>query len=125
MPYDEEFRKQVLQTIFNLQKSGIIFNRKQYTLEHVLNSYITKILEKNTMFGTVIIERMNNHVLHIFNNINSNTPYEVLDFVNTVIKWYFKTLRIRRDRITLAIIPVPLPDYTIPEIKDLYESMLL
>jgi hypothetical protein len=125
MPYDEEFRKQVLQTIFNLQKSGIIFNRKKYTLEHVLNSYITKILEKNTMFGTVIIERMHNHVLHIFNNINSNTPYEVLDFVNTVIKWYFKTLRIRRDRITLAIIPVPLPDYTIPEIKDLYESMLL
>lgn len=125
MPYDEEFRKQVLQTIFNLQNSGIIFNRKKYTLEHVLNSYITKILEKNTMLGTVILERMHNHVLHIFTNINSNTPYEVLDFVNTVIKWYIKTLRIRRDRITLAIISVPLPDYTIPEIKDLYESMLL
>ena len=77
------------------------------------------------MLGPVILERMHTHVSHIFANITSNTPYEVLDFVNTVIKWYFKTLRTRRDRITLAIIPVPLPDYTIPEIKELYENMLV
>ena len=63
-------------------------------------------------------------VAYIFKQVNSKTPYEVLDFISLVIKWYFRTLIKRRNKITLAIEPVSLPDYIIPEIKELYESML-
>ena len=124
MPYNNEFRNKVLETISNLQGTGHLFNRKRHTLEHVLNSYITKVNEKHTMLGTVILERMAIQVSYIFKQVNSNTPFEVLDFINTIIKWYFRTLIKRRNKITLEIEPVSLPDYTIPEIKELYESML-
>ena len=124
MPYNNEFRNKVLETISNLQGAGHLFNRKRHTLEHVLNSYITKVNEKHTMLGTVILERMAIQVSYIFKQVNSNTPFEVLDFINTIIKWYFRSLIKRRNQITLAIEPVHLPDYTIPEIKELYECIL-
>jgi len=63
------------------------------------------------MLGTNILEKRHYQVKHIFNNARDTTPYEVLDFINTVIKWYFKTLIKRRDKITLAPILVPLPNY--------------
>jgi len=81
--------------------------------------------EKHTMLGSVILERMNTHITYIFNHIKSDAPFEVLDFINTIIKWYLRSLIKRRNRITLAIEPVSLPDYTIPEIKELYENMLV
>jgi len=125
MPYNDEFRITVLETISNLQGTGHLFNRKRHTLENVLNSYITQMNEKHAMLGSIILERMAIHIVHIFKQVNSKTPYEVLDFINTIIKWYFRTLIKRRNKITLAIEPVSLPDYTIPEIKELYESMLV
>ena len=124
MSYNDEFRNKVLETISNLQSTGHLFNRKRHTLENVLNSYITKMNEKHIMLGTVILERMVIQVAYIFKQVNSKTPYEVLDFISLVIKWYFRTLIKRRNKITLAIEPVSLPDYIIPEIKELYESML-
>jgi hypothetical protein len=123
MPYNEKFRKQVLESIFNLQGDGLLYNRSRYTLDQLLGSYIAKMNEKHTSLGTNILEKMNNYIIHIFTNVSNDTPYEVLDFINTVIKWYFRGLIKRRDPITLAVIPVELPDYTIPEIKELYESM--
>jgi len=125
MPYNDEFRNKVLETISNLQGTGHLFNRKRHTLENVLNSYITQMNEKHAMLGSIILERMAIHIVHIFEQVNSKTSYEVLDFINTIIKWYFRTLIKRRNKITLAIEPVSLPDYTIPEIKELYESMLV
>jgi len=125
MPYNDEFRITVLETITDLQGTGHLFNRKRHTLENVLNSYITQMNEKHAMLGSIILERMAIHIVHIFKQVNSKTPYEVLDFINTIIKWYFRTLIKRRNKITLAIEPVSLPDYTIPEIKELYESMLV
>jgi hypothetical protein len=124
MPYNDEFRTQVLDTISNLQGTGQLFNRKRHTLEQVLNSYLTKMNEKHTMLGSVILERMQSHVLHIFKHVNSTTPYEVLDFAASVIKWYFQTLIKRRNKNTLVVEPVSLPDYTIPEIKELFEITL-
>lgn len=125
MPYDDKFRREVLESISNLQGTGQLFNRKRYTLEHVLTSYVAKMNEKHTMLGSVILERMGSHVAYIFNHVKSDTPFEVLDFINTIIKWYFRSLIKRRNRITLELEPVALPDYTIPEIKELYESMLV
>jgi hypothetical protein len=124
MPYNDEFRNKVLETISNLQGTGHLFNRKRHTLENVLNLYITQMNEQHALLGSIILERMAIHIVHIFKQVNSKTPYEVLDFINTIIKWYFKTLIKRRNKITLAIEPVSLPDYTIPEIKELYETML-
>jgi hypothetical protein len=125
MPYDAEFRSIVLESISNLQGTGQLYNRKRHTLANVIDLYIAKVRDKHAMLGTVILERMSTHVIHIFNNVNSDTPFEVLDFIITVIKWYFRTLIKRRNRITPAVEQVLLPDYTIPEIKELYESMLV
>lgn len=49
MPYDDKFRREVLESISNLQGTGQLFNRKRYTLEHVLTSYVAKMNEKHTM----------------------------------------------------------------------------
>ena len=125
MPYNEEFRKQVLDSISSLQGAGQLYNRRRHTLDQVIKLYTTKLNEKNALLGTAILERMSSHVGYIFTNTNPSTPYEVLDFINTVIRWYFKIQIKRRDKITLAVIPVALPDFTIPEIKELYESMLV
>ena len=124
MPYDDKFRSDVLESITKLQGTGQLFNRKRHTVENVLNLYLTKMNEKHAMLGSVILERMNSHVAYIFNHVKSDTSFEVLDFINTIIKWYFRSLIKRRNQITLAIEPVHLPDYTIPEIKELYECIL-
>ena len=124
MPYNEEFRIQVLQSVANLQGIGQLYNRRRHNLEQVLQTYKAKMNEKHAMLGSVILERMATYINHIFTNVGCETPFEVLDFINAVIKWYFKSLIKRRDKITLAVVAVPLPDYTIPEIKELYESML-
>ena len=125
MPYDDEFRSKVLETISNLQSSGQLYNRKRHTLANVVNSYHAKVNEKHAMLGSVILERMRTHISYIFNNVKQDTPFEVLDFIQTVIKWYFKTIIKRRNRTTLEVASISLPDYTIPEIKELYESMLV
>ena len=52
---------------------------------------------------------------------NPEFRQQVLD---TVIKWYFKCIRLRRDKHTREVIVVALPDYTIHEIKELYTSIL-
>jgi hypothetical protein len=124
MPYNAEFRKQVLDTVSNLTGDGILYNRKTHTLDHVINTYIAKTCEKHSMLGYSILERMTSHVKHIFTHLNCETPYEVLEFINTVIKWYFKCIRLRRDKHTREVIVVALPDYTIHEIKELYTSIL-
>ena len=124
MPYDDKFRSTILNSISNLQGSGQLFNRKIHTLANVVNAYVVKMNGKHTMLGPVILERMSSHVAYIFNNVKSDTPFEVLDFISTIIKWYFRSLIKRRNRITLEIVPLALPDYTIPEIKELYVSML-
>jgi len=124
MPYNDEFRNTVLTTISNLQGSGKLYNRKRHTLASVLDTYNKQMIIKHSMLGTTILEKMQTHITHIFNHVKSDTPYETLDFINSVIKWYFRTLIKRRNQITLEVEPVPLPDYTIPEIKELYESML-
>lgn len=125
MPYDDKFRSTILNSISNLQGSGQLFNRKIHTLANVLNAYVVKMNEKHIMLGPVILERMGSHVVYIFNNVKSDTSFEVLDFISTIIKWYFRSLIKRRNRITLAPEPVSLPDYTIPEIKELYANMLV
>ena len=125
MPYNPQFGQQVLDTVSKLTGDGITYNRKIHTLDHVINSYLAKTSQKHSLLGATILERMSMQVKHIFTHINSETPYEVLDFINTVIKWYFKSLRLRRDKITGEVIVVAFPDYTIPEIKELYETMLV
>lgn len=124
MTYTDEFRNTVLTTITNLQVSGKLYNRKRHTLAGILDTYNKQMFIKHSMLGANILEKMQTHITHIFNNVKNNTSYEVLDFINCVIKWYFSTLNKCRNRITLEVEPVSLPDYTIPEIKELYESML-
>jgi hypothetical protein len=74
MPYNAEFRKQVLETISNLHSSGQLYNRKRHTLEHVINSYLAQATTKHSMLGTTILEKMHYQVKHIFNNARDTTP---------------------------------------------------
>lgn len=124
MPYNNEFRKQVLEVVANLKHPGQFLNKKLHTLEHIQNTYLTHITTKHAMLGTTILDKMHFQVKHIFNNTSNTTQYEVLDFINNVIKWYFKILIKRSNKTTLEAIPISLPDYTIPEIKELYETTL-
>jgi len=94
MPYNAEFRKQVLDTVSNLTGDGILYNRKTHTLDHVINTYIAKTCEKHSMLGYSILERMTSHVKHIFTHLNCETPYEVLEFINTVAEKCIKCINV-------------------------------
>ena len=79
---------------------------------------------KYGILGSSILERFASHVNAIFHCENySSSSFELLDFIQTVIKWYFKQLTTRKDKATGEVIQSALPDYTIPEIKELFDGL--
>jgi hypothetical protein len=125
MPYDEKFRKTILDTFNILQHDGHLFRRRKHTLEMILTEYIKKMHSKYTSLGSNILQRLQEHIINIFKNINPNSNYETLEYINNVIKWYFKSLTIHRNKTSKEVIIVSLPDYTIPEIKELHDNMII
>lgn len=124
MPYDQTFRELVIASITNLQGAGQLYRRRRHTLEMVMLEYTHKMQTKYTIFGSTILERFSNHVQTIFQLKDySSISYELLDFIQNVIKWYFKSLTVRRDKATGQVIHSALPDYTIPEIQELFYTI--
>ena len=122
MPYDETFKKQVLDTITNLKGDGTLYRRKKHTLEMIITKYTHAMQTKHTLLGTTILERMNGHINAIFNSVSDSSNYEVLEYVINIIRWYFKALGIRKNA-TGETKEITLPDYTIPEIKEIHSSI--
>jgi hypothetical protein len=122
MPYDESFRKQTLDTISNLKGEGQLYRRKKHTLDMILSKYTHAMQMKHTLLGNTILNRMQNHITEIFNSINETSNYEVLEYVNNIVKWYFKLLGVRKT-ITGETKHITIPDYTIPEIKEIHDSI--
>ncbi len=125
MPYDETFRKTSLDAFNILQLEGHLFRRRKHTLEMILTEYIKQMHSKYTSLGSNILQRLQEHIINIFKNINPNSNYETLEYINSVIKWYFKNLTIRRDKTSKQVIVTNLPDYTIPEIKEIHDNMII
>ena len=122
MPYDESFRKQVLDTICNLKVEGQLYRRKKHTLDMIIAKYTLAMQTKHTLLGATILERMRDHIHAIFGSVSESSNYEVLEYVNNVVRWYFKILGTRKTS-NGEIKPVTLPDYTIPEIKEIHSSI--
>ena len=139
MPYNEHFRSQVLLVINELRSiNGKQYHRKSHTLDMIIQKYQQEMTTKYNILGNVILANMNKHISEIFTQINDNSSYEILEFVLSIIKWYFKTIIKRKtkkndintDSNTQIDIQTPnqatmvsLPDYTIPEIKELWKIM--
>ena len=119
MPYDQSYRTLVLNNIYKLQAEGQIYRRKKHTIDMILHKYTLAMQNKYTLLGNTILQHMTKHIQTIFETINDNSNFEVLEFLNNVIKWYFKLLATRQN----AKEQITLPDYTVPEIKDIYYNI--
>jgi hypothetical protein len=122
MPYDQSFKKQVLDTICNLKGDGQLYRRKKHTLDMIIAKYTDTMQTKHTLLGSNILEKMRGHIHTIFGSVSDSSNYEVLEYVNNVVRWYFKLLGNRKNA-NGEITPVTLPDYTIPEIKEIHSSI--
>ena len=120
--YNEEFKTQVLEIVSNLKGAGQLYRRKLHTLEMITNTYKKDMLEQHKVMGANILEKLGDYITHIMTHTNDASTYEHLEFVNSVIKWYFKLLG-RRKNAQGQLPSVALPDYTIPEIKEIYSSI--
>ena len=122
MPYDDNFKKQVIDIIANLKGQGQLYRRKKHTLDMIIAKYTQAMQTKHTLLGATILERMRDHIHTIFGSVSESSNYEVLEYVNNVVRWYFKLLGTRKTA-NGEIKPIVLPDYTIPEIKEIYSSI--
>lgn len=122
MPYNEDFKTQVLDTVTNLKGAGQLYRRKAHTLDMITNKYKTDMLELHKLMGVNMLEKLGDYITSIMTHTSDASTYEHLEFVNSVIKWYFKLLG-RRKNAAGQLSNVTLPDYTIPEIKEIYSSI--
>jgi predicted metal-dependent HD superfamily phosphohydrolase len=129
MPYTEEYKNEIINVIQGLCSDGKKYRRKVHTLDMIINFYSSKMQYKYQIMGNDILTKMHNHIVTIFQNINNNTSYEILEFAINIIKWYFKQLiknktQKNNETTTNNITDNNLPDYTIPEIKEFYSSII-
>jgi len=122
MPYDNTYKEQCLATITNLQGAGQLYRRRKHTLDMILVKYKTEMMNKHKLMGSAILEQLQNYIDIIFNTINQDSKYEHLEYIVNIIKWYFKVLG-RRKQSNGELPTISLPDFTIPEIKEIYSSI--
>jgi hypothetical protein len=124
MPYDETFRKHVCKIITELRSTnGKQYHRKIHTLDMIIQKYQYEMNIKYKNLGNTILTNMNKYITEIFQYLDNNSSYEILDFALCIIKWYFKTIIKRKNHNTNEIQIISLPDYTVPEIKELYNDI--
>jgi len=114
-----KFADEVLEKRNILATIGKSYRRKIYKLNDITELYITNMGCKFINFGATYIKNMSSNVETICNNVSRDSSYDTLDFINSIIEYFFKTLAYKY-KLTKKI--PNLPDYTIAEIKEIAEQ---
>ena len=114
-----KFADNVLEKRNILASIGKSYRRKIYKLNDITELYINDITTKFTNMGASYIKNMSTNIEIICNNVSRDSSYDTLDFVNSIIEYFFKNLAYKY-KLTKKI--PNLPDYTIAEIKEIAEQ---
>ena len=114
-----KFADNVLEKRNILATIGKSYRRKIYKLNDITELYINDMTTKFINMGSTYIKNMSTNVELICNNVSRDSSYDTLDFVNSIIDYFFKTLAYKY-KLTKKI--PNLPDYTIAEIKEIAEQ---
>ena len=115
-----KFADEVLEKRNILATIGKSYRRKIYKLNDITELYINDMTTKFINMGSTYIKNMSTNVELICNNVSRDSSYDTLDFVNSIIDYFFKTLAYKY-KLTKKI--PNLPDYTIAEIKEIAEHV--
>lgn len=115
-----KFADNVIEKRNILATIGKLYRRKIYKLNDITDLYINDMTSKFTNMGATYIKNMSSNVELICNNVSSDSSYDTLDFVNSIIDYFFKNLA-NKYKLTKKI--PNLPDYTIAEIKEIAEQI--
>lgn len=115
-----KFADEVLEKRNILATIGKSYRRKIYKLNDITELYINNMTTKFTNMGTTYIKNMSTNIEIICNNVSRESSYDTLDFVNSIIEYFFKNLA-NKYKLTKKI--PNLPDYTIAEIKEIAEHV--
>lgn len=115
-----KFADEVLEKRNILATIGKSYRRKIYKLNDITDLYINDMTTKFTNMGTTYIKNMSSNVETICNNVSRDSSYDTLDFVNSIIDYFFKNIAYKY-KLTKKI--PNLPDYTIAEIKEIAEQI--
>lgn len=115
-----KFADEVLEKRNILATIGKSYRRKIYKLNDITELYINNMTTKFTNMGTTYIKNMSTNIEIICNNVSRESSYDTLDFVNSIIEYFFKNLAYKY-KLTKKI--PNLPDYTIAEIKEIAEHV--
>ena len=113
---NNNFKLDVLKKLEHLYNYGFRIEEHDYTINKVINIYVKIMKSKFAYLGTTYINNMIKDIENIINNLDENSPYDNLEFVNTIINYCIKTLNFKykqNDREPMV------PDYTIDEIRDM------
>lgn len=113
---NNNFKLDVLKKLDHLYTYGFSISGNNYTINKVINIYVKMMKSKVDSLGKTYTNNMIKDIENIINNLDEHSPYDNLEFVNTIINYCIKTLHFKykkNDREPM------LPDYTIDEIRDM------
>ena len=116
MNNSNKFKVNVLKKLEHLYNNGFNIGNINYTINKVINIYVKIMKSKVESLGKTYTNNMIKDIEYIINNLDENSPYDNLEFVNTIINYCIKTLHFKYKKNNIE--PM-LPDYTIDEIRDM------
>ena len=111
-----DFKTDVVNKLEDLYINGITIDDKKYTINKIISIYIKNMKEKFKSLGSTYLINMVKDVENIINNLNLESKYDNLEFVNSILHYCIKSIDYTHKKITIEPI---IPDYTLAEIKDM------
>lgn len=111
-----DFKTSVLNHLENLYLNGFMIDNKKYKINKIITFYIKQMKLKFNYLGTVYINNMIKDVETIINNLNIESKYDNLEYVNNILNYCIKHIYYLHKKNSVE---PSLPDYTIDEIRDL------
>ena len=88
---NNNFKLDVLNKLDHLYNYGFRIEEHDYTINKVINIYVKIMKSKIESLGQTYTNNMIKDIENIINNLNENSPYDNLEFVNTIINYCIKT----------------------------------
>jgi hypothetical protein len=112
----EIYIEKVMANINILNCTGLLYRKKVYRMVNIIDYYKTIMIMKYSKLGKYYLDDMEKNINKIFMNVSSDSSYEIIEFVNLVIKYYFKCVAFKYN---LTKDEPQVPDYILSEIKDM------
>jgi hypothetical protein len=115
-----DFTTKVLEKLNILTTTGRNYRRINHKLDNVITNYIATMKIKHNNLGNTYLNNLETDIQFIFTKIIEKQNYDALEYCNNIIDWYFNSLAYQYNLIKLQ---PTLPDYIIPEIRDIAKSL--